>query len=82
MTRCIQPELMLELLLISKMYLHVPFNSIFQFCSFPEKHTLEYFDNEILPTFTGRDFGYKVNNLLAEIRLNLIDIETSKEYID
>lgn len=81
MTNRVTPELILELLLITKMYLHVPFNSIFQFCSFDEKHNLEYFDKEILPTFEHRDYGYKVNNLLAEIRLNLIDIETKKEYI-
>ncbi len=67
-------HLTLELLELTRMYAHIPYNAIFSFVALDENRTLDFFNKHIYDVMSAkRAFGddYKVMGLLDEIKLQL-----------
>jgi hypothetical protein len=62
-----------ELLELTRMFTHLPYNAIFIFVAYEDKQTLDFFyENIYIPMTEGsRDYGVKVVDLLKEIKMEL-----------
>ena len=65
----ISEPLILELLELTRMYVDIPFNSIFAFTALEQCRNLEFFESNIYTQMIGgwRDYGPKVRGLLRDI---------------
>ena len=66
-----------ELLELTRMFAHLPYNAIFIFVAYEDKQTLDFFyENIYIPMTEGsRDYGTKVIILLQEIKMELKEAE-------
>lgn len=73
----ISEELTHELLELTRMFAHLPYNAIFMFVAYEDKRTLDFFyENIYIPMTEGRmDYGVKVVDLLQEIKFKLKEVE-------
>lgn len=62
-----------ELLELTRLFIHLPYNAIFMFVAYEDKQTLDFFyENIYIPMTEGRtDYGVKVDTVLREIRNEL-----------
>jgi hypothetical protein len=47
-------QLILELLSLTRMYAHIPYNSIYTFVALPEYRTLDFFQNNIYDVMNSK----------------------------
>jgi hypothetical protein len=73
----IPESLIHELLELTRMFAHLPYNAIFIFVAYEDKQTLDFFyENIYIPMTEGsRDYGAKVIILLQEIKFKLKEVE-------
>ena len=69
----ISEPLIHELLELTRMFAHLPYNAIFMFVAYEDKQTLDFFyENIYIPMTEGRmDYGVNVVDLLKEIKMEL-----------
>jgi hypothetical protein len=69
----ISEPLIHELLELTRLFAHLPYNSIFMFVAYEDKRTFDFFDKNIyIPMTEGRtDYGSNVDAVLREIRNEL-----------
>jgi hypothetical protein len=69
----IPEQLIHELLELTRLFAHLPYNAIFMFVAYEDKQTLDFFyENIYIPMTEGRvDYGSNVVALLNEIKVEL-----------
>jgi hypothetical protein len=69
----ISEELIHELLELTRLFAHLPYNAIFMFVAYEDKRTFDFFNEKIyIPMTEGmREYGSNVVALLNEIKSEL-----------